>query len=570
MEKKELVRQLSEAASLLELAGAEGFRVNAYAAAARSLDAFDGDFGALFAERRLTELRGIGKGLAAELYALRGRDRLEVLDALHTQIPAGVRELLRVSGLGPKRARQLWQGGVTDLAELVAAAQDGRVASLKGFGAKRAQDLGAAAAFAQAAKARLRLDEAELYALAFAAALAEPLPEVQLHWAGELRRSLETVGTLEAVVTGAPLEVLEAALADLGSAVHRTDGGVAVTFAGRQVALYTADFAALGAVLALRTGDAAFAGALQARAAARGWQLTPAGLLIEGGRLETPAETDLFQALALDYIPPERRDVPLSDARTSSALVTTADVRGLVHNHSDWSDGAGSLREMVSAARALGYSYLALADHSKTSSYAGGLSAERVAAQAREVAAIGRELLEKGSDFRVLHGLEVDIMPDGSLDYPDELMATLDYAVVSVHQHFTLSKSKQTERLVRAVHNPYASILGHLTGRLLLRRPGYEVDLGAVLEACAATATVVEINANPRRLDLDWREVRRACELGCRFAINPDAHHPDGYYDVRYGVSMARKAGLNAEQVVNTAPTAAAFLAQLKPAVRVS
>ena len=169
----------------------------------------------------------------------------------------------------------------------------------------------------------------------------------------------------------------------------------------------------------------------------------------------------------------------------------------------------------------------------------------------------------RAQNFRVLHGLEVDIMPDGTLDYPDEVLATLDYAVVSVHQHFTLDKAKQTERVVRAVQNPYAKILAHMTGRLLLRRPSYEIDVEAVLQACAETGTVVELNANPRRLDLDWRGVIRARELGCRFSIDPDAHHPDGYRDLRYGVMMARKAGLTAAEVVNTAPTAEAFLARL-------
>lgn len=561
--KKELVRQLGETSRLLELLGAEGFRANAYAAAARQLDAFEGDFAVLFAERRLSELRGIGKGLAAEMYALRSRERLEVLDDLYAQVPDGVRGLLRVSGLGPKKARLLWLSGIEDLSELVAAAQDGRVATLKGFGARSAQTLGAAAAFALAATARLRLDEAEIYAAAFTSALAQLLPDAHLHWVGELRRSLETVGTLLAVVTGGSVEMLERALASFCREVARSESRLAATFEGRPFELHLSDVAVLGAALAVGTGDEAFVKALQERATAKGLRLTEAGLFSGEERLEAGTEGEVFDALGVGYVPPERRDVPLGSP--VEKLVTIQDMRGLVHNHSSWSDGAAPLREMVAAARALGYSYLALADHSKTSSYAGGLSIERVAAQAAEVVEIRRELLAEGSEFRVLHGLEVDIMPDGGLDYPDEVLATLDYAVVSVHQHFTLSQAKQTERIVRAVHNPYADILAHPTGRLLLRRPGYEVDVQAVLEACAETGTVVEINANPRRLDLDWREVVRARALGCHFAVNPDAHHPSGYGDLRYGVLMARKAGVKAAEVVNTVPTAAAFLGRLKP-----
>jgi DNA polymerase (family 10) len=566
--KKELVRQLSEASRLLELVGAEGFRANAYAAAARQLDAFEGDFTVLFAERRLAELRGIGKGLAAEMYALRSRERLEVLDDLYAQVPDGVRGLLRVSGLGPKKARLLWLSGIENLAELVAAAQDGRVAALKGFGAKSAQTLGAAAAFALSATARLRLDEAEVYAAAFTSVLAQLLPDARLHWVGELRRSLETVGTLQAVVTGASAEVLERALVPFGPEVAPSGPVLPLTFEGRRLELYLSEASTLGAALTVQTGEEAFVAALQGRAAVKGLRLTGTGLFNGKERLETRTEGEVFAALGVDYVPPERRDRPLESQAEHLVpvnLVTVQDMRGLVHNHSSWSDGAAPLREMVAAARALGYGYLALADHSKTSYYANGLSIARVAAQAEEIAEIRRELLEEGSEFRVLHGLEVDIMPDGSLDYPDEVLATLDYAVVSVHQHFTLSRAKQTERIVRAVQNPYADILAHPTGRLLLRRPGYEVDVRAVLGACAETGTVVEINANPHRLDLDWREVVRARALGCRFAVNPDAHHPDGYADVRYGILMARKAGVKAAEVVNTAPTAEAFLARLKP-----
>ena len=265
--------------------------------------------------------------------------------------------------------------------------------------------------------------------------------------------------------------------------------------------------------------------------------------------MPTPGEAAVFARLELPYVPSERRDVPLGEPTEN--LITLADVRGLVHNHTSWSDGAVPLREMVARARVLGYSYLALADHSKTSYYANGLSIERVFAQAREVAAVRAELQAEGSDFELLHGMEVDILPDGTLDYPDEVLATLDYAVVSVHQHFTLAEAKQTERVVRAVQNPYASILAHPTGRLLLQRPGYDIDLGAVIQACAETGTVVELNASPYRLDLDWRDALRWRDQ-LTFAINTDAHTLSGLRDARYGVAVARKAGLTPVQVLNT------------------
>ena len=558
---KEVVRQLGEASRLLELLGAPGYRVNLYAGAARQLDAFSGSFAELFNERRLNELRGVGDGLASEMYALRTRPRLAVLDELYAEIPEGVRGLLQISGLGPKKARLLWLSGIESITELVAAIEDGRVAKLRGFGAKSAKTILAAAKFALRSAARLRLDEAEVIAAAFGDAFINALPDATLIWTGELRRSLETVGELRALVTGVTVDMLEEGLETFCREVSRAETGFQVTFGERRLELIPFQSVALGTTLVLETGNEAFAAALQARAEEKGLQLTRAGLFRAEERLPTPSETDVFRLLELPYTPPERRDVPLG--LPAENLITLADMRGLVHNHSSWSDGAAPLREMVQKARALGYSYLAMADHSKTSYYANGLSIERVFAQAKEIRAIQGELEDEGSDFRVLHGLEVDIMPGGTLDYPDEVLETLDYAVVSVHQHFTLDKAKQTERVIRAVQNPYANILAHMTGRLLLRRPSYELDVEAVLQACAETGTVVELNANPYRLDLDWREVICARELGCRFAINPDAHHPDGYRDLRYGVMMARKAGLTAADVVNTAPTAETFLARL-------
>ncbi|ADI15593.1 DNA polymerase/3'-5' exonuclease PolX [Truepera radiovictrix] len=562
-DKKSLVRQLLEVSRLLEVLGAEPYRAAAYAGAARRLEAYEGDLTPLLEAGRLTEVRGVGPGVAAAVEALRGRGapQLPLLEALYAEVPEGVLGLLRVAGLGPKKVRALWQAGIADLDALLAAAGDGRLAKVRGFGAKSAAAVTAAARFALEARERERLDEAEVRAARFEALCKTLAPEATLERAGELRRALETVGALSFVVTGLPVTVLAERLASLG-ATPSEGGELHLSFEGRPLELWCADAEALGAALACRTGSEAFVAALAAHAAAKGLRLTPAGLLRGETLLPTPTEAALWTQLGLPMVPPERREGGLVG---DEALVTLTDIRGLVHNHTTWSDGACSLDEMVAAARALGYRYLALADHSRTSYYANGLSVERVFEQARAVARLREALDRDGADFKVLHGLEVDILPDGSLDYPDEVLAKLDYTVISVHQHFTLDKVKQTERLVRAVQHPYASILGHLTGRLLLRRPPYEVDVMAVLAACAEAGTVVEINANPRRLDLDWRLVARAKALGCRFAIDPDAHHVDGYHDLRYGVLMARKAGLSAIDVVNTAPDAGAFLARLKP-----
>ena len=319
--KKELVRQLNEASRLLELLGAPAFRANAYAAAARTLDAFEGDFAVLFGERRLAELRGIGKGLAAEMYALRSRERLELLDRLYAEVPEGVRGLLRVSGLGPKKARLLWLSGIGDLETLVAATQDGRVAELKGFGAKSAETLGAAAEFALAATSRFRLDEAEVAAAAVATGLADSLPDTQLHWTGEFRRGLETVGTLQGVVTGVSAGALERALKAFCEDVRTTGEIVRATFAGRQLVLRVVEASALGAALVVTTGNDAFVGELERKAAEKGLRLTASGLFGGERQLETPTEADVFSALAVDSAPPECRD---RSPAASTDLITSA------------------------------------------------------------------------------------------------------------------------------------------------------------------------------------------------------------------------------------------------------
>jgi DNA polymerase (family 10) len=373
--------------------------------------------------------------------------------------------------------------------------------------------------------------------------------------AGELRRGLETVSSLEVVIAGpsrTELEELVARLLDKLSA-DRLSG----TVMGRPVSFTWAPAPAFGAALALRTGNDEFVEELRSRASLLGIELSDVAAL-DG--LEAPSEAEFLVRLGVPAVPPELREGAAPEP--VEGLLESGDLRGLVHNHSTWSDGALSIREMVAEARRLGFAYLAMADHSASSTVANGLSAQRVKAQADEVRVIRGELGEDG--FELLHGIEVDIASDGSLDLPDELLAELDYTVASVHQNFGLSRDAQTERIVRAVHSPHVDILGHPTGRLLLRRPGYEVDLEAVIEACATTGTVIEINANPRRLDLDWRWVRLARRLGCRFSIDPDAHSALGFDDLRFGVTVARKAGLTPASVVNTAASGREFLERLR------
>ena len=575
IDRKELTRQLLEASKLLDVLDDDPFRARAYAQAARGIEAYDADVEALVAEGDLTRIRGIGKGLASELAAAPVDGVLPLLVDLRARVPEGVRDLFRISGLGAGKIRVLWRAGVDSLDALIAGVERGEIQKLKGFGAKSSAGFAEGARFVLASRSLIRRDEAEMVAAAVAADLAEEVPGAVVVPVGDLRRGMEVVELLELVVTGAEGAAVGAFVRDaLGgmpaspSAADPSDepsGDLLVLeghVADRRVRVVVPRAEAAGAAIVGYTGSPAYVQALQAHAEARDLRLRATGLFRGGERLATPAEADVFAALEVEPPAPELREG--ADASAVPDLIELHHIRGVVHNHSTWSDAAHSIREMVAAARAAGFAYLAMADHSRSSFYAGGLSEQQVVAQAEEVREIRAELASESSDFSLLHGIEVDIKPDGSLDYDEDVLGLLDYAVVSVHQQFTLSRAEQTARIVAAVQSPYADILGHATGRLLLRRPGYDVDLDAVVDACAATGTVVEINANPRRLDLDWRWARVAKARGCRFSIDPDAHDVRAFDDLRYGVAVARKAGLTPADVVTTAPTGEAFLARLK------
>lgn len=560
--RKDVASQLSEAARLLEVLGEDRFRARSLHSAARAFEAFTGDVMALYREDRFTELRGVGAGTQSELRAMFQEGELPLLTELRRRVPDEVKEMFSVSGLGAKRIGTLWRSGIVGVDGLLAAAESGELAALPGFGAKSSANILDSARFAAASRARMRLDEAERLSEAVLAALRGEYPEARVSPAGEYRRGLETVGVLEFVVAGIDsLEFARLAERLLDSIDEESrDGRIDGSLMGRRISFELCSRGGFGAVLALCTGNEEFAAGLVQRAAQLGVDLRDRP---DVNALQFPDEEPFLSWLGLPALPPERREA--AEPAPVPALLELAQVRGLVHNHSTWSDGALSLAEMLNAAKRFGFSYLAMADHSQSSTVANGLSPERVQAQAAEIRSLRRELAASGDPFELLHGIEVDIRNDGSLDYPDEVLAGLDYVVASVHQNFGLAREAQTERIIRAVRNEHVDILGHATGRLLLRRPGYDVDVERVVAACAETGTVIEINANPRRLDLDWRWLTRAKELACRFAIDPDAHSSDGFDDVRFGVTMARKAGLSADDVVNTAPTGSEFLARLKP-----
>ncbi|MCS7000459.1 MAG: PHP domain-containing protein [Bacteroidota bacterium] len=533
MHSRDAAHMLDRYALLLEIAGENPFKARAFAAAAEMLAQHDQSLHDLIESGSLHHVRGIGEGILAVLEELDRTGTISHLAALEQQIPPGVIQLTELRGVGPKKARQLWLDyGITSIEQLERACQEQRVATWKGFSAKTQAALLEAIAFWRSTRGRIQRHKAWRYVRALQEVLQQH-GAMQVFAAGPLRRGAEVIEeiVLVAVVlnpsTFQPPEGFQAA----GSFRYRH------LTADVPITLIVSEPESAGTALFFATGSEEFIAA-----AVASMPVPP-----------LPREEDVFAALNLPFIPPElRNDAAIVQQVRAGAslpsLITLGDMRGMIHVHTTWSDGQNTIEEMALHARQLGFEYIVICDHSQSAAYAGGLTVERVLQQKAEIEALNKRL----QGITILHGIESDILPDGSLDYPDEVLIHFDVVVASVHTHFNLSRHEQTARILRAIANPYTTILGHPTGRLLLRRSGYDVDLDAILAEAARTGTVIEFNVNPYRLDLDWRHHRTATAKGVRFAIDPDAHSIEGMAEITDGITVARRGGLTAADVVNT------------------
>ena len=579
---------LESIARLLELKGENLFKIRAYTHAARALETFTGDLSKLAAEGRLGEIPGIGKAIAEKLGEWFTTGRLDYYEQLKAEFPPGLFELFELQGLGPKKIKALWeQLGVTSVAELQAACNDGRVEGLPGFGKKTADNILAAVEARARFAGRFRIGDIAGDAERMLGDLRE-LPEVlQASLAGSYRRRKEVVGDLDFIVaTNHPEQVsrffVEHAMVENILANGATKSAVRFK-SGIQADLRVVKTAEYPFAINYFTGSKEHNIGLRSRALARGWTLNEYRLEavanVEGKKARKPAqpippiyeERDLYRALDLDYIEPELREdrgeFEAAENHTLPDLIEVENLRGTFHNHTTASDGRSSLAEMADAAQELGLQYLGIADHSKSSFQAHGLDAERLLAQVEEIRQLNAGF---GGHFRLFAGTECDVLKDGSLDFPDEVLSQLDYVVASVHAAFTLPEAEMTKRIIRAISNPHVTMLGHLTGRLLLSREPYQVDVPAVIEAAAATGTIIELNASPWRLDMDWRWWPLAKEKGVRCSINPDAHHTEQLQNLWHGVGAARKGWLTRRDVVNCLPLGKieAVLAQKRSGTR--
>lgn len=562
MTKDQIAAALLEIGTLLELRGENRFKVNAYLNGARTVEQMDEDLATLCQEGRLAEVRGVGATLCEVITTLVTTGAHPLLDKLRAETPLGLMQMLRLPGVGPKKVKALHESGVSDIEALRTACQAGEIAKLKGFGAKTQQKILEGIDFVSQSGQRVRLDQATDLAEMMIARLRDVPGVTQLMPCGSLRRRRETIGDIDLLAAAAepgPIMDAFAALPRVKQLVNRGETlcSVMVAVGDRHGSVLRSDLRVVTDeqfpfALHYFTGSKAHNVAVRGRAQARGLKLNEYSLVGPKKAVKCKTEADLFAALDLDYIPPEIREdngeIAAAESHTLPRLVDVKDIRGVFHNHTTASDGRSTLEEMVAAARELGFEYLGIADHSQSLIIANGLDPTRVRQQQRDIDRLNASL----DDFRVFKGIECDILPDGSLDYDDAVLSTFDYVVASVHTHFTQSREEMTSRVVNAVRHPRVTMLGHATGRLLLRREGYSVDLEQVLKAAAEAGTMVEINAQPRRLDLDWVHVRRAKALGIPLVINPDAHDTGELELYRYGVDVARRGWLEAKDVFNT------------------
>lgn len=561
MNNEDVAATLNEIAELLELKKDSTFRIRAYQNAARTLGGLSEDVRQIIAAGELEHVRGIGEGIAKKIVELTDTGHIEYLDELREEFPPGVRALLSVPGVGPSLARRVYRElGVQSPDELRAAAEDGRLASMSGFGQKSAESVLRGLQRVNKQESRISLGAAVSLAEEFMTTL-RPLDYIDhLTPAGSLRRWAPTIGDIDLMATSLEPERAMDAFIHQPQVAHILGTGPTkssiVADNGLQVDFRIVEPRFYGSLLQHFTGNRDHNIQLREYALHRGLSLNEYGITtVSAGESRTfTSEEKFYEVLGLEWIPPELRqgtgEIEAAQAHALPHLVTVDQIRGDLHAHTEWSDGSVSIEDMALAARDLGYEFLAITDHSGGIGVAGGLNPDRLQEQIARIREVDREI----EGITLLTGSEVEIKSSGTLDFPDEILAELDWVIASVHSGFNQSEQQITNRIIRAMENPHVDAIGHPTGGLIGKRAPYAIDLEAVFKAAARTGTALEINSFPQRLDLVDVHVRRAIDLGAMIVINTDAHAPVHFGNIRYGVEMARRGWAEAGNVLNTRP----------------
>ncbi len=549
MTNKDISKILQRTAALMELHGANPFKTRSYNNTAFHIEKL---------EVRLSEIpseeitnHGVSSGMASKVQEIIETGTYTPLEELMQKTPSGVLDMMELKGIGPKKIATIWHElGVETISGLKQACQQGRVAQLKGFGAKTEKLILEQIAFKKANAGKLHFAQAEPYGTQLLHYLREQRPNDTVALAGQLRRNLEVIDTLSLVVGSSEKAKVRQVLDDLPELTPQKKASTPFIWRG------IVKENELKVEIHLATKEH-FANELFLQSAAPthlAYQPTNTAVSLRELVLTEPFDSEeaIYQKVGWAYIAPELREgtfeATLAKEHQLPDLIKEDDLKGILHNHSTYSDGKHTLREMAEHCRDLGYEYLGITDHSQTAFYANGLKEDRIKQQHEEIDKLNEEL----APFKIFKGIESDILNDGSLDYPDAVLASFDFIVASIHGNLKMPQEKAMNRLLSAIENPYTTILGHMTGRLLLKREGYPIDHEKIIEACATHGVVIEINANPWRLDIDWRWIRPALEAGVMLSINPDAHEKDGYQHMRYGVLTGRKGGLTATQNLNS------------------
>ncbi|AMM50274.1 DNA polymerase IV [Rufibacter sp. DG15C] len=550
MENKDLIRLFRVTASLMELHDENPFKIRSYTNALQVLERLESPIHQM-SQAQLEKLDGIGKGMAAKIMeAIQTGSHADLSRLLETT-PEGVVKMLNIKGIGPKKIRTIWKDlGVETSEALREACEKNELSKLKGFGAKTQETILQALQYSDESKGKLLWAEAEPLALDLLQFLKNRPEMAAAELVGDMRRNLETIDGLQYLISLKNDATWPTFLQELPgvTAIESISGPF----------VWRGQLEESGLKLEVRlVPERRFANQVLLYSTNPAWLTHPLNsvgdtLMDEAYGEPAASEEEIFKRVNLAYVAPELREslrvLELAQENKLPTLLQDTDLKGILHNHSTYSDGAHTLEQMAVHCKQLGYEYLGICDHSKSAFYANGLQEFRVQAQQKEIDRLNQEL----GPFTIFKGIESDILADGSLDYEPEVLATFDFIVASIHSNLKMDVVKATDRLLNAIQNPYTTMLGHPTGRLLLRREGYPIDHKAVIDACAEHGVIIEINANPRRLDIDWRWVEYALSQNVLLSINPDAHSMRGYEDMRYGVLVGRKGGLTPEMTFNT------------------